>query len=309
MGNTSSGSSKSQVLNYANTTASSAFLEVVSKCTNTISVDQDIVISSTPGTIKLEDSTPCVRCIEALRDDLDLQNQLQREAKADTVLKPIDTYFGEAERALKGCSTICKSLVIRDISQVGFVNLNSSCSLDTDTATKWRQKVSGEFFSALYSRSDAAAALLAAVKSSQQDETVVDVVNKAVNRLDASLVSRIVNVVNVQQSVTINAGAASQFKGVHQSVLADAVATTMARSKVFDDVLSDTQWSVMESTWTENTTLGPLGDAVNKIIGSLGDLISNAVGILLICVICLAVAASIGLILFITLQSSPRGGT
>jgi hypothetical protein len=292
---------KKSVLTYMNEVTARSMIKIMTNCTSTVRLDQDVRLETHGSAARLENSSACVQCVTEVNDRLVFYEALRAKSK-----KPVDSSleYQQAYDTLQDCATRCKTLVLRDASQTAFVKTNQNCVINSELASKWAASVSAEFNSTFYNNTDIASAILGATRESRKDKTKVNYLTRTTNRLTAELATRLMSNISVTQNISINGSAVADR--VHQDVLVVALSELVADEKIHDDVLTESEWASMEKIYEESTTIGPLGTAVGTVVGSIENLVSNTLGAIMITVMSVLVALVLALLIYVIVVYGKR---
>lgn len=286
---------KTSVLDFMNRTAADAFIRVNTGCTSSVRVNQDVTLEarrSSGG--RLEDTSACVACVQDAGANYAYYLDLQRRKRPKA---PTDALAAGLEEDLRNCATRCKSLVLRDSAQTALVKSRTNCTVSNQLAATWAASVSADFNSALYSDNDTAAAILDVTRASRKERTKTKFLSTQVNRLTAELASRIQSNLDVDQTVTVNGDAAVGY--IHQDVLVSAIADLIAQASIFDDVLTEQEWTALSTVHEESSTIGPLGTALGDVVGSIERLVGNTFGAIIVALLAILSALVVGLLVYV----------
>lgn len=295
--------SRESYMNFVSKTVSKAFFDVANECTTTVGVDQSINIFSRPTEIA-ESSAACQICLDTVNTDMNFQMFLLRQKRGYV---DAGKMFDAAYKSVRSCDTICKTLVMKDISQLALVNVNTKCQFDASVVEEWQNRVKGDLLASLYSRTDDIGdALTRAVGSSDKDNTYADVTNRVTTLMTREMANSLLSSVTVNQDVTVNADASALFKGIEQSVVVIQSANYLMVSKAFDGILTDSQWAAFVKNSSDASTLGALADALTGTVGSFTNVIRSTVGIFSISLLAALIVLLVVLIVILILRNRRR---
>lgn len=298
MGGNNTKPTKERTLEFLNSITSESYMEVSMKCSTSVSPNQSIELECHTDTVQ-ENSPACLSCISLVKAQLDSQFEIVDTEPSSIKNLDINEQFSNAAEQVKSCSQICKSCYFSDISQMAFVQVKSDCQFDNQVIADWKTSVTNKLLSTLYSRQDIGSALMKALGSSNKDETFLKVTNRVTTKMTSSLFQTLNSQIDTRQSILVNSGSASSFSGIHQSIVATQISEYLGRSKTFSDVMSDAESEAVVKNWQEDTTIGPIGDALVKTVSSFEKIISSTVGAILFTLLVLLGFALVAIILYL----------
>lgn len=224
-------------------------MDILNECSLTVAAQEDITLGCQPDVRAYglqEDTFVCSECYRSVLDSFQSQTTVQRvlwnRGGDVNIVKSANVQLAEVGASLEACRALCKTCEFTNISQDTFLQVNQSCSVNSQSIYNWQASVKGQVTSMLYQKTDMAAALVKATQGSNKDIVITNITNDISSRLDSRLASTLLSSLEPNQRVALSAQGSATFNGIHQYVLATQVSSTLASQKVFSNIMSDEQF-------------------------------------------------------------------
>ena len=303
---------KTAVLYYANKLTAQAFLDVSQDCSTSVDSSQLVDLECNPDQSlgRQENTFECASCLNNMRTTAESQFILQRETWAKTgdyfVAANIDTQFTEFSEYIKQCNESCKTCNFENTSQMAYVQIDQTCRFSDDMTQEFRAAVEGKFLETLYSKKDIAGSLVSAVGGSNADKTIANVVSVASSRISATFADNLITSLNLAQTIDLTSGVSVVFKGQQQDIVINQTANIVSENKLYDSVLTDSQWQAWANNWQSDTTIDSVGKVLTDTVTSFSSIISSTIGAIMFTLMVLLGVIVIALIVLIVMREQKK---
>jgi hypothetical protein len=275
-------------LRFVSNVTAETFLRHSQSCVTTVDVDETITVESAKGRGAAggepwyEENAECLRCLHAARKSGAYHRALERRQWLldDTDVRPrrdIDQRVADTALLIEGCKFSCKACILKDVSQLSAVKVDTACQMSESDMFRWRNETAARVGAALYTRQDTLSALTKALGGAAADKTVVHVQRTLSNLIDQSVVQVMTTAIASDQAVVVK-GQGVEISGVTQQARVTAAAQALVSDERLQNVLSKTQWDAFAKAYKSDTTLDNAGNVLTGVLGSFTHTIGNLIG-------------------------------
>ena len=314
---------RSTFLHFVSNVTAETFLRHSQSCVTTVDVDETITVESAKGRGRdhaegwYEENSECLRCLRAARKSGAYHRALERrqwllDGAEIKPRRPIDQRVADTAALLEGCKFSCKACVLKDVSQMSAVKVDTTCQMSEEDMFRWRNETVARVGSALYTRQDTLSALTKALGNAKADQTVVHVQRKLSNLIDQSVVQVMTTAIASDQSIVVK-GQGVELNGVTQQARITAAAQSLVKDERLQNVLDKGQWDAFAKAYKSDTTLDNAGNVLTGVLGSFTHTISGLIGKVVFAVMLVLGAVTLAVLVllvnqFLRRRRAARGG-
>lgn len=270
----------------------------------TISVDCNPVPVSEDTIWELNPT--CSECFKAVRDRHLRYYQFQedlwnRGTMAPKVVKAIDSDFQNAISEFVACSVSnCKACVASDLSQQTIIKSVITCDAFNNVKNTISQQLMDSIEQKLTNNQDMLAPLAEMLGASTTNSVIQNLTNRITAKITDNLISNIQQQISSQQSITITTKDGTQDQqGTSQNSAFHSVLTYLQKNQIFNNVLSQQEYKILEDETNNQNTIGELGNTVVKSVQYLSKLLRTVVGRVVLFVLLMVAVIFVGVLLYI----------
>jgi len=281
--------SQEALVSIVNDMVAEIFVNIAVYCNSTNTSSQTISIECNPANITPSSNTiyelnaSCQACFQGVTDNhlnyYKFQKQLWEAGDiAPGVQKSIDSDYQDTINGFIACGTLhCKACVTQDLSQMSIIQNVTNCSAFNNVQNSISQQLMAQITQQLTNNQDMLAPLAEMLGASTTNEITTNIANRISSKITTNVVSNIQNQISSQQSIVLNQNSAN-ISGMTQQSSFHSIQTYLAKTNIFNDILTQSQWDVLQNLVNEQNTIDSLGNTVVKAVGYLSKLLTNVVG-------------------------------
>ena len=284
------GGQQSQALVVDETTkmVSTVLTNISLNCTSVSNSLQTTKITCNPnldsGTQYFEQNSACTSCYNNLKDFW-----LDKYALARSKGKKLKADLNEELQAIINsaiaCKSVCKACIVNNISQDTLVKNILSCKSYNTIKNTIQNKLNTAITQKLKNNQDVFSAALSIFGNSASN--VVNTLNNRINsKLTQNVLSDIQQNINANQNIDITENSTA-VSGLSQNSIFQASQTYLTRNKIFNDILSQSEWKQFQQAINDQNTTETLANAVVNVSGTLTKLVRSTMGKVVIAVVSL----------------------
>lgn len=272
--------------------AKSLMLSITNQSSQTVQ-NQQIDIKCNPelppGATVYEDNQTCRDCMEAVFRGWTLQhnrehNQIVSEKGKATVKTPIDAEYRSIRDRLKACGTeTCKACSLDHVTQTSFIAVDQVVSDVAKIQTEFKNNLTEQLTQTFTQNKDI---LSAALKVFQHNSDLKSLVQTIQTNIETQITNRfvtdVVSVVQSSQVINVVSTGTTEVNFVTQDSMLVSIQKKVADDQVVTKAFSSTVLDQLTKFANEQSTLGELGQFIDKSFTSTADVIGSSAGHILI---------------------------
>lgn len=303
------GVSQEALVNVVNNMVAQIFVNISLFCNSTNTSSQTVNIKCVPpnfspgGTNIYELNPGCDACLQNVVNNhlnyYKFQQQLWEAGDIKPgVNKPIDDDYQAAINEFVSCNlTHCKACVAQNLSQTTVIKSVTGCTAFNDVQNSINQQLMAAISQQLTNNQDMLAPLAEMLGASTTNDVIYNITNRISSQITTTVISNIQNQISSQQSINLNnVGNADSL--TQQSAFA-SVQTYLAQTNIFNNILQDEQWTLLQELVNEQNTIDSLGNTIVKAVGYLSKLLTDVVGKVVLFVMIMVGVIFIGVVIYV----------
>ncbi|MAE21307.1 MAG: hypothetical protein CMK92_02650 [Pseudomonas sp.] len=235
----------------------------------------------------------CEACFQSVLDTQAAQHEIVRLGWSNGNA-PVPVSFNQeminGYQQMTQCLNRCKSVVMTQISQANLFEWDSSCEVDQIIMNEFRTALQGNLSQTLNDNSGVLESFMGILAPGDKQTTIAMINNRVASRINQEFVTKLINDIRNQQNITFT-GDSLNVNGVSQQSAFNGVARLTSTQNVLNSVFTDSEWAVQQALYNDNSTIGQLGNVLNKTVVSIGDVIDDVFGAIMTAVVILAIIA------------------
>ncbi len=300
------GSSKSVGTNLVNQMTATIFNNIALTCSNNAESVQSISVFCNPPldmSVPIEDREPyenqptCKACIANVvtqrKSYYDLQTAAWRFGKVAVNL-PIDEDFTTVLKQMIACGTICKACVYQDLSQSTFIQNLLECKSMLSIQNSINQKLTNAITQQLTNNQDLLAPIAQMLGASSMQQIVANLTNRISVKITNEVITGVLNTIENNQTMVLTN---SEEKVQTQDSSFNSMVQYFQNTNLFSTIFTDEQWQVLQDLYSNQNTIGDLGNAVVHSLNDITKFISEDIGKVVIAMLVLVAIVFLGVVI------------
>jgi hypothetical protein len=230
-----------------------------------------------------EDSDLCADCYNLILENqnYDYDRIKAAIAKGESVDIPsYDEEFSKIIEEMKYCVYKCKNCVYNDFSQDANFNWKTSCTITNTMTNEFRQTATLNVIQNLENQTGVMAALAGVMGGGDVQKTVANIHNRVTQLVDVNLLQTMSNEMLAKQNITVTGASTSvgATEGISQTSAITGVIDMFESTNIANNLLSEQEWSVLQTVINENTTIGRFGEFAMENMVTFAEFIDTTAG-------------------------------
>jgi len=261
------------------------FINISLYCSSQNTSDQTVKITCHPYTssssIIYEENIGCKTCIQNIVDNQLNYYKFQQSlwsTTAPSVQGSIDTDYQNVINEFVSCGkTACKACVVENVSQSTVIQSVINCSAINDIQNTISQQLTAQITQNLVNNQDMLSPLATMLGASTTNDVITNINNRITSLISTDVIQNITQQISNTQVITIE-GKSANVTGQTQQSAFNSVMTYLGTTNIFNNILEQAQWDVLQDLINTQNTIDSLGNTIVKTVGYLSKLLTDVVG-------------------------------
>ena len=306
--------SQTALVNIVNQMVADVFINISLYCNSQNTSNQTVRINCHPygpnglppeswtTTIVYEENVACKTCMQNIVDTQLNYYNFQKSlwsTTAPSVQGSIDTDYQNVINEFVACGkSACKACVVENVSQSTVIQSVINCAAVSDIKNTISQQLTAQITQQLVNNQDMLAPLATMLGGGTTNDVIANINNRITALISTSVIQNITQQISNSQVITIE-GASVNVTGQTQQSAFNSVMTYLGQTNIFNNILQQSQWDILQALINEQSTIDSLGNTIVKTVGYLSQLLTNVVGRVVFFVLILVGVIFLALIIYI----------